>query len=185
MEGWAPQPPANPRVPTAPSLVTEVPRVACRGQPGWRWPVLTKPTGAGAGKHGPAGPRAPAGVRGRGSGGGEPRRPRRRTPGGAANPVLRCTSAPPAKGAGAAGGMWLLVQGPPLPAGTGSVSASRGSAFRVLPKAADSVRKRNGMVRKGQSAAPYSSAYRCPQVRRSAMAVDSSEIQTLGLPRDL
>lgn len=41
-----------------------------RGQPGWRRPVLTKPTGTGAGEHGPAGPRGPAGDRGRGSGGG-------------------------------------------------------------------------------------------------------------------
>lgn len=40
---------------------------ACRGQPGWRRPVLTKPTGAGAAEHGPAGPGAPAG----GLGGGE------------------------------------------------------------------------------------------------------------------
>ena len=65
-----PKPPATPRVPAAPSLLKEVPSVVCRGQPGWRRPVLTKPTGTGAGEHGPAGPRGPAGDRGRGSGGG-------------------------------------------------------------------------------------------------------------------
>lgn len=90
-EGPAPQPPANPRIPAAPGL-KEVPKVARRRQSGRRGPVLTKPTGTGAGKHGPAGPGAPAGVRGRGNGGGEPRRRRRRTPGGAVNPARRSRS---------------------------------------------------------------------------------------------
>lgn len=64
--GSAPKPPATPRVPFAPRLLKEVPRVARREQPGWRQPVLTKPTGAGAGEHGPAGPGAPAGGQGEG-----------------------------------------------------------------------------------------------------------------------
>lgn len=35
-------------------------------EPGWRRPVLTKPAGAGAGEHGPAGPGAPEGGQGEG-----------------------------------------------------------------------------------------------------------------------
>lgn len=64
--GSVPKPPATPRVPAAPRLLKEVPRVARTEQPGWRQPVLTKPTGAGAGEHGPAGPGAPAGGQGEG-----------------------------------------------------------------------------------------------------------------------
>lgn len=64
--GSAPKPPATPWVPAAPRLLKEVPTVARREQPGWRQPVLTKPTGAGAGEHGPAGPGTPAGGQGEG-----------------------------------------------------------------------------------------------------------------------
>lgn len=80
-----PQTACNPEGPRCPRLLKTVPRVARREQPGRRQPVLTKPTGAGAGEHGPAGPGAPAGDRGRRSGGGGTRRRRRRTPGVAAN----------------------------------------------------------------------------------------------------
>lgn len=54
----------KPEGPRCPSLLNEVPRVACRGQPEWRRPVLTEPTGAGAGEHGPAGLGAPEGAGG-------------------------------------------------------------------------------------------------------------------------
>lgn len=63
MEGRAPnlqQTQGSPLSPASSAITT----VARRKQPGWRGPVLTKPTGAGAGKHGPAGPEAPAGVQG-------------------------------------------------------------------------------------------------------------------------
>lgn len=151
----APKPPAAPRVPAATSLLKELPKVAWRSQPGWRRPVLTEPTGAGAGEHGPAGPRAPAGDRGRGSGGGgspatAQAHSRRGGESGNATPL----QGPPANSACA------TPSPPPFLPGKGSASAARGAASLAFSDGRGSLGKGVGWFGRNQcnSWEPHTSA---------------------------
>lgn len=131
-----------------------------RGQPGWRRPVLTKPTGTGAGEHGPAGPRGPAGDRGRGSGGGgKPETAQAHS--GRADETSNSTplQGPPANGA-------CEASLPPFPSGRGrEVRAKRKwSAFPGFSDGRGSLRK--GVGWRGRSGCnswePHTSALAPP-----------------------
>lgn len=95
-EARGPQPPANPS-PHCPKPGPGSTRDGVKGSSRMREPVLTKPTGAGAGEHGPAGPGAPAGRQGREAEVESPQRPRRRTLNQRAKSAQRGAPEPPGR----------------------------------------------------------------------------------------
>lgn len=119
------------RVPGAPKPGPGSAQDGAKRAPRMEKPVLTKPTGAGAGEHGPAGPGAPTGVRGRGGGGGEP--PSDRAGALSTRKQSRPGEALPShqeEGACAACGASTLGRSPPLPARTGSACVPAGRTRR-------------------------------------------------------